>query len=192
MSSYLRPIGHSTVSPTRGTVAGSWPFLQLLHGLGACALAFEETRSLCTRWSGLTTSTAFLTFVRTYGHGSNHTAQFEWGRLVQNPKTCNQVSSPSFEPLTLDFKERPSADMGVARPLPVDRSTRDQPTFGSKLPPSELVPPLPVLPASTVYSASTSCGYVATHSQPWGSPRFRPRITHTRWVWLSGTFPGGA
>jgi hypothetical protein len=79
----------------------------------------------------------------------------------------------STRALSLVFKDRPSAVPDVARPLPVDPSTREGSPFGSKLPPFELVPPLPFLPASTVYSASTSCRCVATRSRPWGSPRFR-------------------
>jgi hypothetical protein len=74
MSSYLQPNGCSTVSPTRGSVAGRWPFPQPLHGLGTCVLAFEGRRSRCTRWSLVTTSTAFLTFVRFFGHKSRRAA----------------------------------------------------------------------------------------------------------------------
>lgn len=47
-------------------------------------------------------------------------------------------------------------------------------SFGSGVPRPELVPSLSFLPTSTVYSASTSCRYVATRSRPWGSPCFRP------------------
>jgi hypothetical protein len=76
MSSYLQPGGCSTVSSTRRSVAGCWPFPQPLHGLGACALAFEGSRSRCTRWPLVTTSTAFLTFVRFDGHDSYRAALF--------------------------------------------------------------------------------------------------------------------
>jgi hypothetical protein len=82
--------------------------------------------------------------------------------------------------------------MVVTRPLPVGRSTRGRSTFGSELPPSEHVPPLPFLPASTVYAASTTCESVAPRSQPWGSPRCWPSAVHSRRCDRSGAFPGGA
>jgi hypothetical protein len=100
------------------------------------------------------------------------------------------LSSLLHEQLSLDFKDRPSADMGVERPLPVSRPTRGPPTIGPKLPPFGHVPPLPFLPTSTVYSASTSCGCFATRNQPWGSLRFRSWIACTQLsVRDSGPFP---
>jgi hypothetical protein len=66
---------------------------------------------------------------------------------------------PARTPLLGLSKDRPSADMSTARPLPgeVPRK-RVASSFGPGLPPPGLVPPLPFLPAPTVYSAPCLAG----------------------------------
>jgi hypothetical protein len=168
------------VSPTREPGAGRWPFPRPPHGLGANALTFEGTRFRRTKRSGVTASTTLLTFVVLRGPFPARAAfphrRRRWpGREVQAPTPPDR--SGHLSPFS---KIRPSADMAAARPLPAGRPRRDRPAFGSELPPSEHVPPLPFLPASTVCAASASCGFVAPRSRPWGSPRFGLRTSDSR------------
>jgi len=55
-------------------------------------------------------------------------------------------------------KDRPSVDMSTARPLPALVLASEAITFGPGLPIPGLVPPLPFLPASTVFSAPCPAG----------------------------------
>jgi hypothetical protein len=55
-------------------------------------------------------------------------------------------------------KDLPSIDTISARPLPGGPPMKKSPSFGSDLPQPELVPPVPFLPASTVFSARQSAG----------------------------------
>jgi hypothetical protein len=112
------------------------------------------------------------------------------------PRTVRSAGSAPLlwrEHLSLVFKDRPSTDSTAARPLPAGRPRRGQSPFGSELPPSEHVPSLPFLPASTVYAASTACGFVAPRSRSWGSPRFQPRgLPPASRVPCLDAFPDGA
>jgi len=66
---------------------------------------------------------------------------------------------PARTPLLGLSKDRPSADISSARPLPVEVTRkRVHPTPGPGLPPPGLVPPLLFFPASTVYSAQCLAG----------------------------------
>jgi hypothetical protein len=102
------------------------------------------------------------------------------------------------EHLSLVFKDRPSTDIAVARPLPAVRTRRARAAFDSELPPSERVPSMLFLPASTVYSASTACGFVAPRSRSWGSPCFQPNelspasMSPFVYAFPSGATPSGA
>jgi hypothetical protein len=66
---------------------------------------------------------------------------------------------PARTPLLGLSKDRPSIDMSIARPLPVEvPRKRVASSFGPGLPPPGLVPPLPFLPAPTVFSAPCLAG----------------------------------
>jgi hypothetical protein len=121
-----------------------------------------------------TTSTTLMAFVAADERdiGSHRLASAPEPFLDRGP-----VPAPPRWPerLSLVFKDRPSTDIAAAHPLPEGQSSRGRPSFGSELPPSEHVPSLLFLPASTVYAASTACEFVAPRSRSWGSPCFQPR-----------------
>jgi hypothetical protein len=180
MSSYLQSVDRSTVSSTSEPGAGRWPSPLPLSGRW-CQGTDRRGKPALSHYS----------VVIDLEYRQHDLRRDSWTRfgprrpspalvLVAELSLHTEVPLLGTGLLSPNFKDRPSADIAVTRPLRIGRFTRNQPIFGSKMPHSELVPSLPFLPASTAYSASTTCGFVAPRSQPWGSPRFQRLVAFVR------------